>query len=183
MTELRKLSDSEVRAQLETLRAWTLDDGKLHKEYKFKDFVAAFAFMTRVAEAAEAASHHPEWFNVYDRVRIHLSTHEVNGISERDFVMLQRLGFVKRPINLQTAFRRLVSPRLRPFRYLHGRWDSYPVGTTCTGAGLAPAGTTCLCTAHLDHYTHESEGLSAEECSTHQGHPAAHGRESDVVAT
>ncbi len=64
-----------------------------------------------------------------------------------------RRSLALRPANSQTAFRRLLSPRLRPLRYLHDRWDSYPVGTTFTGAGLAPAGKTDLCTAHLDKHT------------------------------
>ena len=67
-----------------------------------------------------------------------------------------RRSLTLRPTNSQTAFRRLLSPRLRPLRYLHDRWDSYPVGTTFTGAGLAPAGKkTDLCTAHLDQRTTE----------------------------
>ncbi len=62
-----------------------------------------------------------------------------------------RRSHMLQPADLQTALRRLVSPKLRLLRYLHTRWDSYPAGTTFTGAGLSPAGTTDLCTAHLDH--------------------------------
>lgn len=91
VTELRKLVETEIRERLKSLNAWSLDQGKLYKEYKFKDFVAAFAFMTKVAEAAEAVAHHPEWFNVYDTVQVHLSTHEVGGISERDFDLARKM--------------------------------------------------------------------------------------------
>ena len=63
-----------------------------------------------------------------------------------------RCSLVLRPTILQTALRRLLSPRLQPLRCLHDRWDSYPAGTTFTGAGLAPAGSTNLCTAHVDQY-------------------------------
>ncbi len=91
MKELNKLAEAEITDQLENLRDWSLNQGKLYKEYKFKDFVAAFAFMTKVAEAAEALAHHPEWFNVYNTVRVHLSTHEVGGISQRDFDLARRM--------------------------------------------------------------------------------------------
>ena len=91
MAELRKLLDAETRERLNTLNAWSLDQGKLYKEYTFKDFVTAFAFMTKVAQAAEAIAHHPEWFNVYNTVKVHLSTHDVGGISERDFDLARKM--------------------------------------------------------------------------------------------
>lgn len=91
MAEVKKLSDAEIRERLTTLNAWSLDQGKLYKEYIFKDFVAAFAFMTKVAQAAEANAHHPEWLNVYNTVKVHLSTHDVNGISQRDFDLAQKM--------------------------------------------------------------------------------------------
>ncbi len=64
--------------------------GKFYKAFKFKNFVAAFAFMTRVAEVAEADAHHPDWFNVYGTVKVHLTTHEVGGISQRYFDLAQK---------------------------------------------------------------------------------------------
>ena len=64
-----------------------------------------------------------------------------------------RCSLVLRPAHLQTAFRCLLSPRLRPLCHLHDRWDSYPAGTTFAGAGLPPAGTTNLRTAHLDYFS------------------------------
>lgn len=91
MAEVRKFSDAEIRERLNTLNAWSLDHGKLYKEYTFKDFVTAFAFMTKVAQAAEAIAHHPEWFNVYNTVKVHLSTHDVGGISERDFDLARKM--------------------------------------------------------------------------------------------
>lgn len=65
--------------------AWTEADNALHREFTFKDFTEAFGFMTRVAFAAEAAGHHPEWSNVYNRVSIRLTTHDAgNTVTDKD---------------------------------------------------------------------------------------------------
>lgn len=82
---LRKLTEPEIDERLRTLTAWTLRAGKLHRELTFDSFVAAFGFMTRTALVAERMDHHPEWSNVYNRVVIDLQTHDVAGLSERDF--------------------------------------------------------------------------------------------------
>lgn len=66
------------------LDGWVVADGKLHREYTFSDFVDAFAFMTAAALRAERKNHHPEWFNVYNRVRVDLSTHDAGGITTWD---------------------------------------------------------------------------------------------------
>ena len=66
---------------------WRLVDGKLHKEFQFADFVAAFGFMAQAALVAERSNHHPEWFNVYRTVRVDLATHDAKGITERDFAL------------------------------------------------------------------------------------------------
>ena len=87
-----KLSDNEIQAALTGLSGWSLADGKLHFERTFGDFKEAFAFMTRVALAAEQANHHPEWFNVYNRVRIDLTTHDAGGISQRDLGLAQQIN-------------------------------------------------------------------------------------------
>jgi 4a-hydroxytetrahydrobiopterin dehydratase len=78
------LSDAELHAALETLPGWSLAEGKLYREFVFDDFVAAFAFMSAVALCAERANHHPEWFNVYSRVRVWLTTHDAGGLTRRD---------------------------------------------------------------------------------------------------
>jgi 4a-hydroxytetrahydrobiopterin dehydratase len=70
---------------LAALPGWTLEKGKLHREFGFADFKQAFAFMTRVAAVADQMDHHPEWFNVYKTVRVDLATHDAGGISELDF--------------------------------------------------------------------------------------------------
>ena len=80
-----KLSDADVQTKLAGIKGWTLANGKLHREYKFADFVHAFGFMATAAIAIEKMNHHPEWFNVYNRVVVDLTTHDVGGISQRDF--------------------------------------------------------------------------------------------------
>jgi len=87
----KQLSDSEIRERLGLVPAWKLDGNKLRREFAFSDFVAAFGFMTRVALLAEKADHHPEWFNVYNKVRIELTTHDAGGLSERDFELATQI--------------------------------------------------------------------------------------------
>jgi len=81
----KKLTDSEIQKNLEKLDGWTVENGKLHKEFQFDSFVEAFGFMTQLALIAESMNHHPEWFNVYNRVTIDMSTHDAGGITELDF--------------------------------------------------------------------------------------------------
>ena len=78
-------SDDDIVRFLASNPQWSLQQHKLHREYVFVDFAAAFAFMTRVAAVAEAMNHHPEWCNVYNRVVVDLTTHDVRAISARDF--------------------------------------------------------------------------------------------------
>lgn len=85
MTRPQRLEASEIQAKLCELAGWTLEDGKLFREFRFADFGEAFAFMTRSALAAEALDHHPDWCNVYDRVRVHLTTHDAGGLTSLDF--------------------------------------------------------------------------------------------------
>jgi 4a-hydroxytetrahydrobiopterin dehydratase len=70
---------------------WEIKDGKLYIEFKFPNFVSAFGFMAQVAIIAEKANHHPEWSNVYNKVKIYLTTHEVDGISKLDFELAQEI--------------------------------------------------------------------------------------------
>jgi 4a-hydroxytetrahydrobiopterin dehydratase len=84
MSRPNKLSDSEISAALAKLPGWTRVEGKLHREYKFADFIAAFGFMSSAALVAQAMDHHPEWFNVWNTVRVDLATHDAGGITELD---------------------------------------------------------------------------------------------------
>ncbi len=82
---LAKLTQTEIREQLKKLKEWSLNEGKLYKEYKFRDFVTAFAFMTKVALVAEKMNHHPKWTNAWNKVEITLSTHDAGDvITEKD---------------------------------------------------------------------------------------------------
>ncbi|MGG6266062.1 4a-hydroxytetrahydrobiopterin dehydratase [Leptolyngbya sp. AN03gr2] len=78
------LSLQELEAELKQLNGWTIKNGKLHREYKFPSFVEAFGFMSSLALVSEALGHHPEWFNVYNRVTIDLTTHDAGGITSKD---------------------------------------------------------------------------------------------------
>lgn len=91
MATRQKLSEAEVVARLSELQGWELIDDKLSKTFRFDAFVTAFGFMTSVALVAESLNHHPEWSNVYNRVTIALTTHDVGGISDLDFTLAQRI--------------------------------------------------------------------------------------------
>ncbi|MGB8697928.1 MAG: 4a-hydroxytetrahydrobiopterin dehydratase [Thermosynechococcaceae cyanobacterium] len=78
------LSPEELKAKLSTLDGWSVQDNKLHKLFQFKDFVRAFGFMASMALISEAMGHHPEWFNVYNRVTVDLTTHDSGGITQKD---------------------------------------------------------------------------------------------------
>ena len=88
---VEKLDDVEINAELANLSDWAVENGKLHKQFQFSSFIEAFGFMTRVALVAESMNHHPEWFNVYNRVTINLMTHDANGISALDFELAKKL--------------------------------------------------------------------------------------------
>jgi 4a-hydroxytetrahydrobiopterin dehydratase len=82
-----KLERKAIEEVLEGLDGWSLGDGgtSITRSYKFKNFVEAFGFMTESALAAEKLDHHPEWFNVYSKVDVTLSTHSAGGLTELDF--------------------------------------------------------------------------------------------------
>jgi 4a-hydroxytetrahydrobiopterin dehydratase len=93
---LTKLSTMEIQSELAKLPGWSLDGGKLHKEFNFVDFRIAFGFISTIALSCESMNHHPEWFNVYNKVRIWLTSHEVNGISRNDVLLAQEIETVAR---------------------------------------------------------------------------------------
>lgn len=91
MADRQKLSDADIQTRLGSMPGWSVADGKLHREYAFKDFVRAFGFMASAALVAESMNHHPEWFNVYSTVRVDLATHDAGGITELDFTLAGKM--------------------------------------------------------------------------------------------
>ncbi len=81
------LDERAVARALEARPDWTLQGGRLHREVVFLDFAQAFAFMTRVALAAERLDHHPDWSNSWNRVTIDIASHAAGGITERCFAL------------------------------------------------------------------------------------------------
>ena len=79
-----RLSESDIDEELKKLTGWNVKDAKLHKEFQFDNFNQAFGFMTRAAMEIEKMNHHPEWFNVYNRITVDLTTHEAGGITNND---------------------------------------------------------------------------------------------------
>ena len=88
---LEKATNIEIQEFIVDYDSWSLENNKLHREYIFNNFIEAFAFMTKVALIAESNNHHPEWFNVYKKVVIDLTTHESKGITKLDFELAQKI--------------------------------------------------------------------------------------------
>jgi len=83
---MRKLSSDEIKNSLRELSGWRGNGGGLQKEFTFRDFVTAIEFMNRLAATAEQIKHHPDWSNSYNKVRITLTTHSSNGLTQADFI-------------------------------------------------------------------------------------------------
>jgi len=79
-----RLSQLDIEEQLKNLSGWNVVNEKLHKEFQFDSFNQAFGFMTRAAMEIEKMDHHPEWFNVYNRITVELTTHDAGGITKND---------------------------------------------------------------------------------------------------
>ena len=84
MASPRKLTPAEIESALPGLDGWSLQNGKLHRELGFTDFVEAFGFMSSAALVAERMNHHPEWRNVWSTVEVELSTHDAGGLTALD---------------------------------------------------------------------------------------------------
>ena len=80
----QRLNESQRSALASTHPNWAVDDEKLRRDFQFRDFVEAFGFMSQVALMAESRNHHPNWSNVYNRVSIELTTHDLGGLSDLD---------------------------------------------------------------------------------------------------
>ena len=90
---VEELSKDERESWMRALKRWSLarDDKAIERTFEFADFSEAWAFMNRVALMAEKRDHHPEWFNVYNKVEITLTTHDAGGLSERDVKMAKAI--------------------------------------------------------------------------------------------
>lgn len=95
---LTKLSGEEIQTQLNILNDLVVDDVKweqdgdaIKKTFTFKSFIRAFGWMSQIAIWAEKLKHHPEWFNVYNKVEVRLTTHDVDGLSELDFALAEKM--------------------------------------------------------------------------------------------
>ncbi len=83
---MKKLNEQEIQEKMTSLhKDWMVKGKFIHREIVFKDFIEAFSFMTQVAFTAEKSGHHPDWKNVYNKVTIDLNTHDVDGITDKDF--------------------------------------------------------------------------------------------------
>ena len=94
---VEKLSGPLLKELLATLDGWAKvkDREAIYKQFVFSDFNSAFGWMARIALAAEKMDHHPEWFNVYNRVDVTLATHDVKGLSERDIKLAKIMDEAK----------------------------------------------------------------------------------------
>lgn len=90
MENSKKYSEEEAKTLLENKKLdWKINDNGLEKNFEFKTFTDAFGFMTKVAIQAEKMNHHPEWFNVYNKVNVRLTSHDAKGITEKDIFLAE----------------------------------------------------------------------------------------------
>lgn len=99
---VEKLTEQQLQTELQALNEnkdekeiWVIANHKLTKTFKFKSFIRAFGWMSQIAIWAEKLNHHPEWFNVYNTVKVELTTHDAGGISELDFKMAKKMDLFK----------------------------------------------------------------------------------------
>jgi len=87
-----RLSPEKISEELKNLSGWSIKDEKLHRDFEFESFNQAFGFMTRAAMEIEKMNHHPEWFNVYNRLTVDLMTHDAGGITQNDVELAKILN-------------------------------------------------------------------------------------------
>ena len=92
---MMKLSDEQIKVELAGLSGWSVVNAKLHKDFVFDDFVDAFGFMCKAAIHIEKMNHHPEWFNVYNKISVDLTTHDAGGITQNDIALARILNSLK----------------------------------------------------------------------------------------
>jgi len=87
-----RLSSEKISEELKNMPGWSIKDEKLHRDFEFESFNQAFGFMTRAAMEIEKMNHHPEWFNVYNRLTVDLMTHDAGGITQNDVELAKILN-------------------------------------------------------------------------------------------
>ena len=92
---MEKYTDEKIQSQLKDLKDWKLVDNAIEKKYKFSDFTQALGFIVQVGLMAEKRNHHPELFNVYNKVSIRLNTHDANGVTEKDFDLAKAIDLIQ----------------------------------------------------------------------------------------
>ncbi len=88
---MKKLSEEDIQKKLEELKGWTYAKQAIHTSFQFENFKEAFTVMTRIAFEAEAQQHHPNWGNVFNELEISLSTHDADGVTEKDFKLARAI--------------------------------------------------------------------------------------------
>jgi len=96
-----RLSDAEIEQSLGSVPGWMIQGGKLHREFRFRNFNQAFGFMTRVALYSETMDHHPEWSNVYATVVVDLVTHSADGITNLDFALAKKMNAISEEFSMR----------------------------------------------------------------------------------
>ncbi len=88
----KPLTDEEIQSLREKLPEWSVSNKSLTREFRFSNFVEAFGFITKVAIISETMNHHPEWSNVYSKVKIVLTTHDIGGLSDLDYQLARKIS-------------------------------------------------------------------------------------------
>tara|TARA_B100001093_G_scaffold229828_1_gene220354 strand:- start:908 stop:1195 length:288 start_codon:yes stop_codon:yes gene_type:complete len=89
---MKKLSKTEIKDNINSIHSeWILINGFIQRKFVFDDFIQAFSFMTSVSIIAEKQNHHPNWENVYNKVIVNLKTHDVDGLTEKDFKLAKNM--------------------------------------------------------------------------------------------
>ena len=96
-----RLSETEIEQSLDGVPGWMVQSGKLHREFRFRNFNQAFGFMTRAALYSETMNHHPEWSNVYATVVVDLVTHSADGITNLDFALAKKMNAISEEFSKQ----------------------------------------------------------------------------------
>lgn len=94
---MKKLDDNTIEAKLLQLPDWDYFDNALHSEFEFENFKDCFSAMSRIAFECEALGHHPDWTNVYNVLKISLTTHDADGVTEKDFQLARAIDYIVEP--------------------------------------------------------------------------------------